>query len=88
MKTYKQVKREYVEDVHDKTLCDKCDEPIETARYELFEAELLIKQGTSFPDDGEVGERWDMQLCQTCTEGLLDLLKSKGYRVIFSLFCP
>jgi hypothetical protein len=61
-------------------LCDKCNNKIEVARYDVFECELIHKVGTAYPEGGS-GDEQTMELCQKCAYDLVELLRENGYRI-------
>ena len=62
------------------TLCDKCDEKINTNGYDSFECKLIHKTGTSCMQYGS-GETQEIELCQKCAIDLINFLRGLGYRV-------
>lgn len=63
------------------TLCDKCNEKIETeSNYDAFECEFIYKTGDSYPEGGS-GEKFELDLCQKCGKEAVELLKGNGFKV-------
>jgi hypothetical protein len=78
-KTEKQIKEVEVT-TESYTLCDKCNQKIQTKGYDAFEFELEYKTGDSYPEGGS-GEKKEMELCDKCADDCIQLLKDNGYRI-------
>ena len=61
-------------------LCDKCGDKISFANYDAFDFDFSLKTGNSYPEGGS-GEKQEMDLCHTCANKLMELLKLNGYRI-------
>ncbi len=66
--------------IEEYTACDKCNEKIETKRFDVFKCQFIHKTGEIYPEGGS-GELEAMDLCQTCACILIDLLRENGYKV-------
>tara|TARA_R110000765_G_scaffold327923_1_gene418957 strand:+ start:458 stop:727 length:270 start_codon:yes stop_codon:yes gene_type:complete len=78
-KTEKQIKEvEVITESY--SLCDRCNEKIQTGSYDAFEFELEYKTGDSYPEGGS-GEKKEMELCDKCADDCIQLLKDNGYRI-------
>lgn len=67
--------------VKDYNLCDKCDKEINPkGYYNAFEFELEHKTGEAFPSGGS-GKTQSVELCETCAEECINLLRKNGYRI-------
>ena len=62
------------------TLCDKCNKSVQTESYDAFRFDFEVKTGTEYLECGS-GEKSTLDLCPTCAEALLALLKENNYRV-------
>ena len=63
------------------TLCDKCNCKIKKeSSYDVFESHFTHKTGDAYPEGGS-GYIQDMDLCQKCTNELVELLRLNGYRI-------
>lgn len=60
--------------------CDKCEQKIESEKFNAFDFEFEITTGENFPEGGG-GEKAKLDLCETCAELLVELLKSNGFAV-------
>ena len=62
------------------SLCDKCNEKIQTRSYDAFTFELEYKTGNNYPERTS-GNRKEMELCDKCADDCIKLLKDNGYRI-------
>lgn len=62
------------------SLCDKCNNKIETELYEKFECTFILNTGQVYPEGGS-GDKQEMELCQTCAPEFIKLLTQNGYRI-------
>lgn len=63
------------------TLCDKCDQKItKSSMYDSFVCALEYKEGADYPEGGS-GTVKTVDLCQSCAEDLMTLLRESGYRI-------
>lgn len=67
------VKENYLE-------CDKCRNKIKTKPFDGFSCELSVVTGDVYPE-GNYTEEKTLDLCQECSDDLLILLQSSGYRI-------
>ncbi len=64
----------------DSLICDKCDQEIDETAYSAYDADWFeLREGSSFPEGGS-GTSIVMELCQECSEDLVDLLHKNGYK--------
>lgn len=67
-------------EVEDYIICDKCGDKIEYDAWSAFNFDFTLITGSSYPEGG-FGEKQTMELCKYCAERLVNLLKTKGYRI-------
>lgn len=77
MRVVKTEKREIEMPVTVETFCDKCDKSIYPDNN--FEFEFLLKTSSYYQNIDEVQHRLD--ICPTCAEDLIHLLKENNYSV-------
>lgn len=78
-KTEKQLKEVEIA-IERYTECDKCKSRIRTNSYNAFDCTLNITTGEAYPEYSSICER-TVDLCESCSEGLVDLLIENGYRI-------
>ena len=61
-------------------LCDKCNEKIGIGAFDAFEFNLKYRTGGQYPEGGRGLEK-EMELCDKCADGCIQLLKDNGYRI-------
>lgn len=61
-------------------VCDKCNGIIEDpSGFDYFDFELVISKGERFPESEDI-ETKDMDLCSKCSDELVTLLESNGFK--------
>ena len=69
---------EYEKQVHDKTICDLCNNIIVDSRYDVADVEVSCKTGVSYPDNGS-GDKVEFDICVKCfNDNLVPWLESCG----------
>lgn len=79
IKTEKQIKEIEVI-IESYNLCDKCNERITKGYYDAFSFELEYVTGDTYPDGSDTKTQ-TIELCKTCAEDCMKLLKENGYRI-------
>lgn len=65
----------------DKVTCDKCTKDIKTLSGEVFEYDWFkMKTGSVYFDGGSMVE-YKMDLCQSCSEKAIEILKDNGFDI-------
>jgi len=60
--------------------CDKCNCRIEEKDYDAFKSSFIYETGDRYPDSAYLNTK-SIDLCKECGVELMELLKSKGYRI-------
>jgi hypothetical protein len=68
-------------------LCDKCgkeaignDDGMD-GMYEVFDFDFDLRIGSHYPGDSFSGDKYRLDLCQTCAEQAMQLLLDNGFKV-------
>lgn len=66
--------------LEDYTVCDKCNQRIKPENNDAFDFNFSLKTGYSYPIGGG-GEIQELDVCPTCANELVELLKANGFKV-------
>lgn len=80
IKETKKVIKEVEEIVHNYEQCDKSKQKIKVSTFDAFECRLDINVGNRYPEGGNYVNT-SMDLCQNCSQELIELLQINGYRL-------
>jgi hypothetical protein len=66
---------------HLPSTCDKCGLKIRTSFYDAYDEDWFsINKGHKYPEGGHFIE-YNMELCETCSHELMNILKLNGFNI-------
>jgi hypothetical protein len=81
MNKYRIVTKEHKELIE--TTCDKCGNIILQSSHSVYDPSWFsMQKGQSFGEDGGDGKYYKLDLCELCTNNLIQLLRDNQYNVL------
>jgi hypothetical protein len=81
MRIYKTKKVTIDWEYEDEYLCDLCNKEITLKEYNAYECNISINYGSSWPDGSGCGVKYNVDLCEPCSEKFISLMKKSNIKV-------